>query len=284
MGAACGGAEVGAREREGELPVRVSPELKQATGAIDARIRELESWILKAEQEAKTLAARAGTDPAAKARAVRLLKQKRQYEEHRDRLLGTQFNVENMKFQEEQAEVTLMAAQAMQDGHQRLLKQKEQVGDVQDIERLQEDIHELAADLSEAQDLMAKSGEAAEILAPSAELEAEFARMQAELAHEASEEKRMLREAAQVADEAAYAKVGVAANAEALTRMSTGKLKALARYHGVNIGGCSEKADVLAALQAAGIQSPAQPAQTGAGAPSAASAQPAPAGRQALAA
>merc|ERR1712113_658072 len=42
-----------------------------------------------------------------------------------------------------------------------------------------------------------------------------------------------------------------------LAKMPVSKLKALARFHGVNIAGCLEKSEMVAALEKFGIDAPA---------------------------
>jgi len=63
---------------------------------------------------------------------------KKMYEQHRDQLLGTQFNVETLQFQAEQAEITALSVQAMQAGHAQMKKQQERMS-VEQIERLQDE-------------------------------------------------------------------------------------------------------------------------------------------------
>jgi len=115
-GNSCNGAE-------GVLSRRST--LEDATLKIDIQINDLERKIAKAEADAKIWAAKADAEPSAKLRAVQLLKQKKMYAEQRDRLMGTHFNVQNARFQEEQAELTLLAAQAMRQGADKLRKQQE---------------------------------------------------------------------------------------------------------------------------------------------------------------
>lgn len=46
-------------------------------------------------------------------RAAQAMKRKKMYEQQRDQLIGTQFNIENLAFQQEQAEITCTAVEAM---------------------------------------------------------------------------------------------------------------------------------------------------------------------------
>lgn len=129
----------------------------QATGTrIDHQIKSLERRILKSEEDARLWVARSGTEPAAKVRAMQCLKQKKMYEQHRDQLLGTQFNVETLQFQAEQAEVTALAVQAMQAGHNQMKHQQARIS-VDEIERLQEDMTELNGEFADIQEALARA-------------------------------------------------------------------------------------------------------------------------------
>ncbi|CAK0816322.1 unnamed protein product, partial [Prorocentrum cordatum] len=165
MGASCGSQEPAA-------------DLSHANKEIGVRIRDLECWILKAERDAKAWARRAHVDPSAKARAVRILKQKRQYEQYRDRLLGMSYNVQNTDFQVEQAEVSVLAAQALKRGSEQLRNCRERLGPVAQLENLGDSIQDVSSDLREAHDCLARDmgmGSADE------DLEAEWQQLQAEL-------------------------------------------------------------------------------------------------------
>merc|ERR1740121_334693 len=123
-------------------------------------------------------ARRANADPSAKSRAVRILKQKRQYEQYRDKLLGMNYNVQNTNFQVEQAEVSMLAAQALKRGSEQLRNCRERLGPAAHLERLGDSIQDATSDLREAHDCLARDmgiGSTAE------DLEAEWLELQAEL-------------------------------------------------------------------------------------------------------
>merc|ERR1719188_1550518 len=118
-----------------------APSLQDASAKIDAQIQNLEEKIVKAEQEAREHVAKGATNPTAKARALQAMKKKKMYEQQRDQLLGTQFNVENLAFQQEQAEVTLTAVEAMKAGQDQLKAQQQKIN-IGQVDKLTDDLAE----------------------------------------------------------------------------------------------------------------------------------------------
>merc|ERR1712217_958486 len=68
--------------------------------------------------------------------------------QQRDQLLGTQFNVETLKFQQDQAEITVTAVEAMTAGQQQL-KQQTQAINVESVDKLRDDMEDLADDIKQ---------------------------------------------------------------------------------------------------------------------------------------
>mmetsp|Transcript_39213 Transcript_39213/g.110845 ORF Transcript_39213/g.110845 Transcript_39213/m.110845 type:complete len:225 (+) Transcript_39213:132-806(+) len=166
------GATCNKEERRGHEPT-----LQDATVTLDRQINELERRIARVGHDAKIWAARADTEPMAKTIAMQCLKEKKQYEQQRDRLMGMHFNIEGARFQEEQAGVTLMAARAMQLGHERLKDHKEAL-DCENLEELMDSMQDLTLDLQEAQGALARDG----MLDGNVDddIEAEFAKLRGE--------------------------------------------------------------------------------------------------------
>eukprot|EP00406_Dinophysis_acuminata_P073867 CAMPEP_0179259434 /NCGR_PEP_ID=MMETSP0797-20121207/25824_1 /TAXON_ID=47934 /ORGANISM="Dinophysis acuminata, Strain DAEP01" /LENGTH=226 /DNA_ID=CAMNT_0020967487 /DNA_START=16 /DNA_END=696 /DNA_ORIENTATION=+ len=183
MGSSCSGPEEGRSPAYEDTRGRAVYGGKKHVGLEDASIKianhinQLERKIAKAGEDAKTWASRADTDPTARTRAMQLLKQKKMYEQQRDRLMGTHFNVEAAAFQQEQSEVTLLAARAMQQSHDKLRQQAEMLP-VDELERMTDDIQELTHQLRESQDALARSGAVDGVGMD--DCEAEFQALQAE--------------------------------------------------------------------------------------------------------
>jgi len=172
MGGKHSAPEENARSRD-----RNPPSLQDAAGKMDNQILNLEAKISKTEEDAKQWVAKAATNPTAKARAMQCLKMKKQYEQQRDQLMGTQFNLENMAFQQEQADVTSTAVSALAAGRDQMKLQQQKIN-VESVERLTDDIADLAGEMAEIQNALAGSALAGG--AADSELEAEWNRMQEE--------------------------------------------------------------------------------------------------------
>eukprot|EP00929_Paragymnodinium_shiwhaense_P024865 TRINITY_DN15184_c0_g1_i1.p1 TRINITY_DN15184_c0_g1~~TRINITY_DN15184_c0_g1_i1.p1 ORF type:complete len:225 (-),score=110.85 TRINITY_DN15184_c0_g1_i1:525-1199(-) len=134
-----------------------APTLSEASAKIDAKVQGLEAQIAKCDTEIKALVAQSSSNPTAKQRALQAMKRKKMYEQQRDQLLGTQFNVEQLAFQQEQAEVTVMAVEAMKAGTQQLKKQTEQIG-VDAVDDLTAQMDDLSAEMQEVQEALAAMG------------------------------------------------------------------------------------------------------------------------------
>merc|ERR1719229_21767 len=92
----------------------------------------------------------------AKSRAMQALKRKKMYEQQRDQLLGTQFNVEQLAFQQEQAEVTMTAVQAMKAGADQLKAAQGKVN-INTVDKLTDDMADLADEMQQINEALAAS-------------------------------------------------------------------------------------------------------------------------------
>eukprot|EP00913_Durusdinium_trenchii_P014132 g13264.t1 len=105
--------------------------------------------------EASTRIDEQASNPTAKAKALQAMKKKKMYEQQRDQLLATQFNVENLAFQQEQAEITAMAVNAMAAGHKTLKDQTEQV-DIGAVDKLMDDMADLQDEMKAMNEALAQ--------------------------------------------------------------------------------------------------------------------------------
>jgi len=124
--------------------------LQQASAQLGARLEELDMKVSQADEEAKQWVAKQATYPAAKSRAMQALKKKKLYEQQRDQLMGTQFNVETLAFQQSQASVALTAVSAMQEAAATLKKQTDSIG-VNEVENLRDNLEYLQTDMQDIQ-------------------------------------------------------------------------------------------------------------------------------------
>eukprot|EP00747_Dinoflagellata_sp_TGD_P210243 gnl/TRDRNA2_/TRDRNA2_83541_c0_seq1.p1 gnl/TRDRNA2_/TRDRNA2_83541_c0~~gnl/TRDRNA2_/TRDRNA2_83541_c0_seq1.p1 ORF type:complete len:224 (+),score=80.62 gnl/TRDRNA2_/TRDRNA2_83541_c0_seq1:112-783(+) len=136
------------------------PSLSDASAKMDSRLEAIDAKIAKCDEEMKRyLAPGRGAGAAAQQRkqmAVQCLKRKKMYEQQRDQLVGTQFNVDNLAFAQEQAEVTVMSVEAMKAGHVTLKEQYAKVN-IDDIEGLMDDMADLQEEVNEINEALARN-------------------------------------------------------------------------------------------------------------------------------
>merc|ERR1719456_414514 len=120
-----------------------------------------------------------GRSQQARSMAMQVMKRKKMYEQQRDQMMGTQFNVDSLAFAQESAEVTAMSVDAMRAGHQELKTAYAKM-DIGDIERLMDDMADLADESKEIQDAIATSFAVPDGF-DEAEFENEFAALEEEM-------------------------------------------------------------------------------------------------------
>ncbi|CAK0832913.1 unnamed protein product [Prorocentrum cordatum] len=149
------------------------PSLEGTSEEISAQVDALEAKISKAERDLRQYVVLGATDPAAKQRALQLMRRKKVFEEQRQQLIGAQFNVDNLADQEEQAKFTLKAVKAMQAGRDKLKKNSERMSSNQ-VDRILDDATELADEMRNINEALAQGSGLLE-------LESEFAQLQREM-------------------------------------------------------------------------------------------------------
>ncbi|CAE7371146.1 chmp5 [Symbiodinium natans] len=157
-----------------------APSLQEASSRIDEQVSNLEAKILKTDEEIKGFVAQGSSNPTAKSKALQAMKKKKMYEQQRDQLLSTQFNVENLAFQQEQAEITAMAVEAMQKGHTQLKDQTKQM-DIAAVDKLTDDMADLQDEMKAINEALAQ-GSMVPDGATDDDLANEFAKLEEEMA------------------------------------------------------------------------------------------------------
>lgn len=163
------------RKKE-EAPAAPAPSLQEASAKLDLSIQNLEAKIAKCDADIRANVAKGSANAAAKARAMQALKQKKQFETQKEQLLGTQFNVETLAFQQEQAEITATAVAAMQAGQAQLASQQKDMS-VEKVERLMDDLQDAQEQANDINQALAAPPMGS---ADDEDLEAEFARLEEE--------------------------------------------------------------------------------------------------------
>ncbi|CAK9109387.1 Charged multivesicular body protein 5 (Vacuolar protein-sorting-associated protein 60), partial [Durusdinium trenchii] len=159
-----------------------APSLQDTSARIDTRVTELEKKIAKCDEDLRRyVGAKSGQQ---KQLALQCLKRKRMYEQQRDQILGTQFNVDSLAGAQEQAEINVMTVEAMKAGHQDLKERYTQIGGVMDIERLMDDMADLNDEIYDINEAISTSYAVPDGF-DEASFEAEFSALEEEMKMEA---------------------------------------------------------------------------------------------------
>jgi len=135
------------KKKEEPAPKQAAPSLQEASAKIDLQVQGLDDKIVKTEEEIKRCIAKGASNAAAKQRAVNLIKRKKMFEQQRDTLMSTQFNVESMALQQENADIALTAVEALKHGQQELKKKQDKMS-IDEVERINEDIADTMDELN----------------------------------------------------------------------------------------------------------------------------------------
>merc|ERR1712137_1278114 len=154
------------------------PSLSDATQQADGRMQRLDQKINQLDSDLRTIREqmkRVRPGPAQnnlKQRAMRILKQKKMYEQQRDALMGTMFNMEQASFTTESMNDTVVMVNAMKHANTQMKKQFNQIN-IDSVEDLYDDMAELMEENDMIQEAMSRSFSTPEDLDEN-ELEAEL--------------------------------------------------------------------------------------------------------------
>mmetsp|Transcript_28476 Transcript_28476/g.45770 ORF Transcript_28476/g.45770 Transcript_28476/m.45770 type:complete len:222 (-) Transcript_28476:74-739(-) len=165
---------------------KAKPEPKEAvklsdcSSKIDSRVQDLEKKIDQCNADLKRYMGTGPSKASNKSMALQVMKRKKMYEQQRDQIMGTQFNIDQLAFAQEQAEVTVMAVEAMKQGHQDLKAQYANGNlDVGEIENLMDELADFADESKEIQEAMSTAFAVPDGF-DEADCEAEFAALEEE--------------------------------------------------------------------------------------------------------
>jgi len=138
------------------------PTLTEAVTAVDSRadnldqkIKKLDAELVQYREQLKKL--RPGpAQNGIRQKAMRVLKQKKMYEQQREQLMNQSFNMEQANFASQTMQDTVTTISAMKGAHQAMTKQFKDVS-IDEIENLQEDMSELLETANEIQDTLGRS-------------------------------------------------------------------------------------------------------------------------------
>mmetsp|Transcript_122621 Transcript_122621/g.261685 ORF Transcript_122621/g.261685 Transcript_122621/m.261685 type:complete len:295 (+) Transcript_122621:135-1019(+) len=120
--------------------------LNKTSEEINCQVEAIEAKIRKADESIRHFVALGAADPAAKQRALQAMKRKKVLEGQRQQLIGAQFNVDSLADQQEQADTTLRAVDAIRAGRDKLKKDQERMS-VQQVDALLDETEDLADEM-----------------------------------------------------------------------------------------------------------------------------------------
>lgn len=134
----------------GEMQEKVD---KRGEG-LDAKIQKLEVELRKYREQIKRT--RPGpSQNLLKQRALKVLKQKKMYEDQRDKLMSQSFNMEQTVFATESLESTIATVASMKHA-QTAMKQQFKKIDIDEVETLHDDMEDLLDQSNEVQDALSR--------------------------------------------------------------------------------------------------------------------------------
>lgn len=151
--------------------------------SVAVKIRKLDQELLKYKDQLKNMKDSPGKN-SIKQRAIRILKQKKQYESQMDQLQQQSFNMEQASMTTENMKNTLITLDAMQIANKEMKKQYKNIN-LDKIEKIQDELEDLMDAANEVQETMGRSYGLPEDLDEN-DLEAELDALQDEVLFEDS--------------------------------------------------------------------------------------------------
>lgn len=143
-------------------PKAPPPNLTDAIGNVDSRTESIEKKIAKLDAELvkyKDQMKKMREGPAkqaVKGKALRVLKQKKQYEGQRDQLMQQSFNMEQSNYAIQSVKDTKVTYDAMKTGMKQMKKELKTVN-IDKIEDLQDDMEDMLDQANDIQEAMSRS-------------------------------------------------------------------------------------------------------------------------------
>lgn len=157
------------------------PSLNETSQNMDKRVLDIDAKIAKCDEDIKSAMAQRGgklNNSGSKQRAVQALKRKKMLTQQRDQLMATQFNVDQMAFSHENAQMQVQTIGAMTAGME-AMKQTMKDIDVDKVADQMDDMQDMMMDMEEINDMMGRNYACDGV--DDAELEAEFGAIEEEL-------------------------------------------------------------------------------------------------------
>jgi len=132
----------------------VSGRMDKRTTEVDVKIQRLDKQIMEIKK--KMGKAKGAAKNSLKNKALQLLKQKKQYEMQRDRMMGQQMNIDSAKFATESLKDNAEMVSAMKDTAS-VIKQQYKEINIDQVEDLQDEMRDLMEDANEINDVLGEA-------------------------------------------------------------------------------------------------------------------------------
>lgn len=168
-----------------EAPPCPAPKLNEASEHIDDKVKHIDTQISKCDEELlkyKNQIAQMKRSPltqSVKQKALNVLKRKKMYEQQREQLMGTQFNLDQVQYATEQLQTTALTVDAMKTASTNLKQEIKKIN-LCEIEKVQEDLADLMMDQEEINEILSNNY-ALPSYVDETELDAEFAALEEDM-------------------------------------------------------------------------------------------------------
>lgn len=149
-------------------PKEPGPSISDVIGGVDSRAENVEKKILTLDNELRRFKEqmskmREGPGKnAVKAKAMRVLKQKKMYEQQLDNLRGQSFNMEQANFAHQTLKDTHITVQAMKDGMKAMKKDFKNIN-IEEIDDVQDELADMMDQAEEVQEALGRTYNTPEI-------------------------------------------------------------------------------------------------------------------------
>jgi len=140
---------------------KAAPTLDDVTGNMDKRSTELDKKIENLDKQIIEIKKKMNKTKGAakenmKRKALQLLKQKKQYEQQRDRLMGQQMNIDSAKYAQQSLQDNAQMVSAMKDTAKTLKSQYKEIN-IDEVEDIQDEMQDLMEDANEINDILGEA-------------------------------------------------------------------------------------------------------------------------------
>ncbi|ORX43588.1 hypothetical protein BCR36DRAFT_141483 [Piromyces finnis] len=123
--------------------------------SVEVKIRRLDAELAKYKEQMSRMREGAAKN-SVKQKAMRVLKQKKMYENQRDQLMQQSFNMEQTSFATENLKNTVTTVNAMKQANKQLKKQYKKVN-IDKIEAMQDEMEDLLDQANEIQEALGRT-------------------------------------------------------------------------------------------------------------------------------